>query len=153
MAVAHTILAPPTLAAPAAASLARSVKLDPATAAGAKPATDLKTMKEVWRTYTIPAKGEPGSESWKDDHNAAANGGHGVPSRRCSRLPPDTYSSSRKGSPPASPTWSGSSGRSQCPPRFWPLDRTRDDAALVRRPVADTPESAGDSAYPPGQSS
>ena len=43
MAVAHTILAPPTLAAPAAASLARSVKRDPATAAGAKPATDPKT--------------------------------------------------------------------------------------------------------------
>ncbi len=38
-------------------------------------ATDLKTQKEVWRTYTIPAKGEPGSETWKDDHNAAANGG------------------------------------------------------------------------------
>jgi flagellar protein FlgJ len=43
MAVAHTVLAPPTLAAPAAASLARSVALDPATAAGARPATDLKT--------------------------------------------------------------------------------------------------------------
>jgi alcohol dehydrogenase (cytochrome c) len=38
-------------------------------------ATDLKSQKEVWRTYTIPAKGEPGSETWKDDHNAAANGG------------------------------------------------------------------------------
>lgn len=38
-------------------------------------ATDLKTHAEVWRTYTIPAKGEPGSETWKDDHNAAANGG------------------------------------------------------------------------------
>jgi peptidoglycan hydrolase FlgJ len=41
MAVAHTLLAPPTLAAPAAASLARSVALDPAV--GAKAATDPKT--------------------------------------------------------------------------------------------------------------
>ena len=38
-------------------------------------ATDLKTQKEVWRTYTIPAKGEPGSETWKGDNDAAANGG------------------------------------------------------------------------------
>jgi alcohol dehydrogenase (cytochrome c) len=38
-------------------------------------ATDLTTHKEVWRTYTIPAKGEPGSETWKDSYNAAATGG------------------------------------------------------------------------------
>jgi alcohol dehydrogenase (cytochrome c) len=38
-------------------------------------ATDLTTHKEVWRTYTIPAKGEPGSETWKDGHDAAATGG------------------------------------------------------------------------------
>ena len=38
-------------------------------------ATDLSTQKEVWRTYTIPAKGEPGSETWKDSYNAAATGG------------------------------------------------------------------------------
>jgi alcohol dehydrogenase (cytochrome c) len=38
-------------------------------------ATDLKTHKEVWRTYTIPAKGEPGSETWKDNYDAAAHGG------------------------------------------------------------------------------
>ena len=38
-------------------------------------ATDLNTHKEVWRTYTIPAKGEPGIETWKDSINAAANGG------------------------------------------------------------------------------
>lgn len=38
-------------------------------------ATDLKTQKEVWRTYTIPAKGEAGIETWKDSYNAAANGG------------------------------------------------------------------------------
>ncbi|HEY4407243.1 MAG TPA: flagellar assembly peptidoglycan hydrolase FlgJ [Xanthobacteraceae bacterium] len=47
MAVPHALhgsaLAVPTLGAPAAASLARSVALDPAMAAGAKPATDLKT--------------------------------------------------------------------------------------------------------------
>ena len=38
-------------------------------------ATDLKTGKEVWRTYTIPGKGEPGGDTWKDSHNAAATGG------------------------------------------------------------------------------
>jgi alcohol dehydrogenase (cytochrome c) len=38
-------------------------------------ATDLTTQKEVWRTYTIPGKGEPGSETWKDSYNAAATGG------------------------------------------------------------------------------
>jgi alcohol dehydrogenase (cytochrome c) len=32
-------------------------------------------QKEVWRTYTIPGKGEPGSDTWKDDKNAAASGG------------------------------------------------------------------------------
>lgn len=38
-------------------------------------ATDLTTQKEVWRTYTIPTKGEPGSESWSGNAGAAANGG------------------------------------------------------------------------------
>jgi alcohol dehydrogenase (cytochrome c) len=38
-------------------------------------ATDLKTQKEVWRTYTLPAKGEPGAETWKGDKDAAASGG------------------------------------------------------------------------------
>ena len=38
-------------------------------------ATDLTTQKEVWRTFTIPDTGEPGSETWKDSHGAAANGG------------------------------------------------------------------------------
>jgi alcohol dehydrogenase (cytochrome c) len=38
-------------------------------------ATDLKTGKEIWRTYTIPKKGEPGSDTWKDDHDAQAIGG------------------------------------------------------------------------------
>lgn len=38
-------------------------------------ATDLKTGKEVWRTHTIPAPGEPGHETWKDDHDAWKTGG------------------------------------------------------------------------------
>jgi alcohol dehydrogenase (cytochrome c) len=38
-------------------------------------ATDLNSQKEVWRTYTIPGKGEPGSETWKDSQNASASGG------------------------------------------------------------------------------
>src|SRR6266851_1236456 len=38
-------------------------------------ATDLATQKEVWRTFTIPGKGESGQETWKDDKNAAASGG------------------------------------------------------------------------------
>ena len=38
-------------------------------------ATDLKTQKEVCRTFTIPGKGEAGSDSWKDNNNASASGG------------------------------------------------------------------------------
>ena len=38
-------------------------------------ALDAKDGKQLWRTYTIPAKGEPGSETWKDDHNAWRTGG------------------------------------------------------------------------------
>ncbi|WP_407528459.1 PQQ-dependent dehydrogenase, methanol/ethanol family [Methylobacterium oryzisoli] len=38
-------------------------------------ATDLKTEKEVWRTFTIPGKGEPGSETWKGPNDAAVSGG------------------------------------------------------------------------------
>jgi alcohol dehydrogenase (cytochrome c) len=30
-------------------------------------ALDARTGKEVWRTYTIPAPGEPGSETWQGD--------------------------------------------------------------------------------------
>jgi alcohol dehydrogenase (cytochrome c) len=30
-------------------------------------AYDINTGKEVWRTYTIPAPGEPGNETWKGD--------------------------------------------------------------------------------------
>ncbi len=38
-------------------------------------ATDLNTHKEVWRTHTIPSKGEPGSETWQDSYDALATGG------------------------------------------------------------------------------
>src|SRR5690606_7274336 len=33
---------------------------------------------EIWRTYVIPAPGEPGSETWKDDNNAWKTGGGGM---------------------------------------------------------------------------
>ncbi len=36
------------------------------------------TGKLAWRTFTIPAPGEPGSETWKDNHNAWRIGGGGV---------------------------------------------------------------------------
>jgi alcohol dehydrogenase (cytochrome c) len=38
-------------------------------------ALDLKTGQRRWRTYTIPAPGEPGSETWKDKHEAYKSGG------------------------------------------------------------------------------
>ncbi len=38
-------------------------------------ATDLDTQKEVWRTYTIPTKGEAGIESWKGANSAEVAGG------------------------------------------------------------------------------
>ena len=38
-------------------------------------ALDIKTGKRKWRTYTIPAPGEPGSETWKDKHDAWKTGG------------------------------------------------------------------------------
>jgi alcohol dehydrogenase (cytochrome c) len=41
-------------------------------------AFDVNTGKLAWRTFTIPAPGEPGSESWKDNHNAWRVGGGGV---------------------------------------------------------------------------
>jgi alcohol dehydrogenase (cytochrome c) len=34
---------------------------------GALLAFDLKTGKQLWQTYTVPAPGEPGSETWKGD--------------------------------------------------------------------------------------
>jgi alcohol dehydrogenase (cytochrome c) len=39
---------------------------------------DVKTGQELWRFYTIPAPGEPGSETWKDKHNAWKTGGGGI---------------------------------------------------------------------------
>jgi len=39
---------------------------------------DVKTGELAWRTFTIPAPGEPGSETWKDNHNAWRIGGAGV---------------------------------------------------------------------------
>ncbi len=41
-------------------------------------AFDVGTGKLAWRTFTIPAPGEPGSETWKDNHNAWRVGGGGV---------------------------------------------------------------------------
>ena len=38
-------------------------------------ALDLKTGDRRWRTYTIPGPGEPGHESWKDNHGAWKTGG------------------------------------------------------------------------------
>jgi len=36
---------------------------------------DAGTGDLVWKTHTIPAPGEPGSETWADDHNAWKTGG------------------------------------------------------------------------------
>ena len=38
-------------------------------------ALDGATGKLLWRRYAVPAPGEPGSETWKDDHNAWQTGG------------------------------------------------------------------------------
>src|SRR5258705_1350544 len=38
-------------------------------------ALDAKTGEMKWKTYSIPAPGEPGSETWKDNHNAYLTGG------------------------------------------------------------------------------
>ncbi|MEE9533304.1 MAG: PQQ-dependent dehydrogenase, methanol/ethanol family, partial [Acidimicrobiia bacterium] len=38
-------------------------------------ALDVNTGKEIWRTHTIPAPGEPGNETWKDDYGAWETGG------------------------------------------------------------------------------
>src|SRR5215471_14776317 len=39
---------------------------------------DAVTGKLLWRTYTVPAPGEPGSETWKDKNNAWRTGGGAV---------------------------------------------------------------------------
>ena len=36
---------------------------------------DPKTGERLWRTYTVPAPGEPGSETWKDGGDAWTRGG------------------------------------------------------------------------------
>jgi alcohol dehydrogenase (cytochrome c) len=41
-------------------------------------ALDVKTGNELWRFYTVPKPGDPGSESWKDDHSAWKTGGGGI---------------------------------------------------------------------------
>ncbi len=41
-------------------------------------ALDAATGRLVWRSYTIPAPGEPGSESWKDGKNAWQTGGGAI---------------------------------------------------------------------------
>lgn len=38
-------------------------------------ALDPKTGAVQWKTFVVPAAGEPGSETWKDKNNAAATGG------------------------------------------------------------------------------
>lgn len=37
-------------------------------------AVDATTGEELWRTYTIPGPGEPGHETWEDDHGAWMTG-------------------------------------------------------------------------------
>jgi len=41
-------------------------------------AWDVNTGQLAWRTFTIPAPREPGSETWKDTHNAWSIGGASV---------------------------------------------------------------------------
>jgi alcohol dehydrogenase (cytochrome c) len=41
-------------------------------------ALDVKTGTELWRWYVVPKPGDPGSETWKDDHNAWKTGGGGI---------------------------------------------------------------------------
>jgi alcohol dehydrogenase (cytochrome c) len=41
-------------------------------------ALDAATGRLLWRKYTIPAPGEPGSETWKDKNNAWQTGGGAV---------------------------------------------------------------------------
>ena len=40
--------------------------------------TDLNTGEQLWRTYTIPGAGEPGSETWKDGKERWRHGGGSV---------------------------------------------------------------------------
>jgi alcohol dehydrogenase (cytochrome c) len=47
-------------------------------ARGSLTALDAKTGNELWRWYSVPKPGEPGSETWKDDHNAWKTGGGSI---------------------------------------------------------------------------
>jgi len=38
-------------------------------------ALDPATGELKWRTYAVPRPGEPGSETWKDNHGAWQTGG------------------------------------------------------------------------------
>jgi alcohol dehydrogenase (cytochrome c) len=40
--------------------------------------TDLNTGKQAWRTFTIPGKGEPGNETWKDGKDRWQHGGGSI---------------------------------------------------------------------------
>ena len=39
---------------------------------------DVTNGEELWRWYVVPEPGEPGSETWKDGHNAWKTGGGGI---------------------------------------------------------------------------
>src|SRR5271170_2636268 len=41
-------------------------------------ALEARTGKELWRWYVVPGPGQPGHETWKDDHNAWKSGGGGI---------------------------------------------------------------------------
>jgi alcohol dehydrogenase (cytochrome c) len=41
-------------------------------------ALDATSGRLLWRRYTVPAPGEPGSETWKDNNNAWQTGGGGM---------------------------------------------------------------------------
>src|SRR4030081_1057401 len=41
-------------------------------------ALEVRTGKELWRWDVVPKPGDPGSESWTDDHNAWKTGGGGI---------------------------------------------------------------------------
>ena len=41
-------------------------------------ALDVETGEELWRWYVVPEPGQPGSETWKDDHSAWKTGGGGI---------------------------------------------------------------------------
>ncbi len=41
-------------------------------------ALDVDTGDELWRWWVVPEPGQPGSETWKDDHNAWKTGGGGI---------------------------------------------------------------------------